>query len=278
MVGASALIAVTSLIAKALGQGVGGPALHPFQVSAGRFVSGFLAVALVAAWLRPSLAGTPWRAHAVRSLCGWCGVSCLFAAAAQLPLATATALSFLSPIATMALAIPLLGERVGAVRWLAAAVALTGAMVLLRPGTDAFDVAALIALAAALFMGLEAILIKRLTGYEPPLRILLVNNAFGAVIAGSVAWFVWTEPSAGQWPLLALVGVAMVAAQTCFLFAMRGADASFVIPFFYATLIFAAAYDYAVFADAPDALGLAGAATIVVGGVMLAVLGGRERA
>jgi drug/metabolite transporter (DMT)-like permease len=270
MVGASAIIAVTSLLAKALGRGVAGGALHPFQVTAGRFGFAFALVLLLSLWLRPRLVGAAWPVHLGRTLCGWAGVTCLFAAAAAMPLAEATAISFLSPLATMLLAIPLLGERVGAVRWSAAAVALVGALVLIRPGSAAYQPAALIALAAAAFIGMEAILVKRLSDREPPLRILLINNGMGALIALIVAAFVWRAPGPAQWAMLALLGVSMLGAQALFIQALRVADASYVVPFFYTTLVFAALYDLALFGDRPDAFSQLGIAIIVAGAMLLA--------
>ncbi|MDA0998180.1 MAG: DMT family transporter, partial [Proteobacteria bacterium] len=237
MIVASALIAVTMLLAKILGAGVDGPGLHPLQVSAGRFFFGFCALSVVAVRLRPAFAGAVWKVHAARSLSGWLGVSCMFAAAARMPLAEATAISFLSPLAAMLLAIFFLRERVGPVRWTAAAISVVGAMILIRPGTETFQPAALIALSAALLMGIETILIKRLTSNEPPMRILLINNAIGGMIAVSAASFVWTWPSPAEWALLVLLGATMVTAQGCFIQSMRRADASYVIPFVYATLI-----------------------------------------
>ena len=278
MLGASALIAVTSLLAKALGLGIEGPPLHPMQISAGRFFFAFLALVLLLPWLRPSFAGTAWGLQASRSLFGWLGVSCLFAAAARMPLADATAISFLSPPVTMLAAILFLGDRVGVVRWSAAAISLVGAVILIRPGTSAFQPAAVIALAAALFMGLEAVLIKRLTTTEPPVRILLVNNAFGSLIACSAAAMVWITPGAAQLGLMALLGVTMLTAQSLFIQAMKGAEASYVIPFFYATLVFATLYDYLLFGALPDGWGAAGAVIILTGSLLLALRDQKARA
>jgi drug/metabolite transporter (DMT)-like permease len=271
IVGCAALVAMTSLLAKLLGRGViDGGELHPLQISAGRFLFAWLALLPVVAWHRPGFRGVAWRLQALRSLCGWGGVSCMFAAAALMPLADATAISFLNPMVAMVLAIPLLGERVGPWRWGAAATALAGAWLLIRPGTDSFQAVALIALAAAAFMGLEAILVKRLTGADRPLRILFVNNSIGAVLALGAASFVWVPPTPEQWLALAAVGVVMVMAQTLFIQGLRRADASFALPFFYATLVFAAVYDYFVFTVIPAPLSLAGAALIVVGALVLA--------
>jgi drug/metabolite transporter (DMT)-like permease len=74
--------------------------------------------------MRPRLTRPDWPTHTIRVLCGWSGVTLMFAAAAMIPLADATAISFLNPVFCMILAIPLLGERIGPWRWLAAAIAL----------------------------------------------------------------------------------------------------------------------------------------------------------
>jgi drug/metabolite transporter (DMT)-like permease len=269
MVGASAIIAAVSLLAKALGRGVGGEALHPLQIAAGRFLSALALVSVISIWQRPRFAGAAWRVHAGRSLCGWAALSLLFAAVTRMPLAEATAISFLSPLAAMVLAIPLLGERVGPVRWSAAAIAMVGALVLIRPGTAAFQPAALMALASALFMGMEAILIKRLSGTEPPLRILLINNAMASLLGVVAASFVWITPSPVQWLMMAGLG-SMLGAQILFIQAMRAADASYVMPFFYATLVFAALYDVALFGEWPDLWSQIGIAIIVSGAMLLA--------
>ena len=276
MVAAAALIAVTTLLAKILGRGLTGPELHPLQVSAGRFCFAFLALIPVLVWRYPGFRGAAWPLHIGRSLCGWSGVTCLFAAAALMPLAEATAISFLSPLVTMLLAIALLQERVGPWRWTAAGLAMLGALVLIQPGSDAFQIAALIALLAALLMGLEAIFIKRLAGREPPLRILAINNAIGATVAATAAAFVWIAPSPAQWGLLVLLGVTMVIGQSFFIQAMKRADASFVMPVFYATLVFAALYDLAVFGERPSVLAAVGAGLIVIGAVILAWREGRK--
>ena len=277
MVLSCALIAAGTLLAKALGRGVDGTALHPLQVSAGRFCFAFLTLVPFVAWLRPRFRGAAWSVHIGRSLCGWAGISCLFAAAAVMPLADATAISFLSPLVTMLLAMPLLGERVGPWRWAAAGIGLCGALILIRPGTESFQAAALIALAAAGFMGFEAILIKRLSNREPPIRILAVNNAIGATISATAAAFVWITPSTMQWLTLAGLGVTIVAGQALFIQAMRLAEASFVIPFFYATLVFAALYDLAVFGQVPAATSLLGAGLIVGAALLQAARERRKR-
>ena len=64
---------------------------------------------------------------------------------------------------------------------------------------------------------------------------------------------------------LAALGVLMAAAQACFVNAMARADASFITPFSYITLIFAALYDGAIFGVIPDAISITGAIIILTG-------------
>ena len=265
---AASLIASTTIVAKYLGT-LGTP-LHPFQVSAGRFVFAFLALLVFSAMTRPEISNPKVALHLGRSLFGWMGVTLMFTAVAHIPVSDATAISFLNPVFGMMLAIPILGEKVGKWRWSAAGIALCGAVVLLRPGAGSFQPAALFALLAALFMGLEVVLIKLLSGREPPMQILLFNNGIGATLALTAALFVWTSPTWDQWIGLCLIGLLMVCGQALFIQAMRSAEASFVLPFSYSTLVFATVYDFWAFGAQPDVISITGATVILGGAALLA--------
>ncbi len=267
---ATAFIAGTMLFAKLAGTDAFGAPLHPLQVSHGRFLFAFLTLASVAAVVRPKITKPDLRIHVGRTVFGWGGVTLMFAAVAFIPMSDATAISFLNPVFGMLLAIPLLGERVGPWRWLAAGMALCGALILLRPGPDTFQVAALLALGAAMLMGMELIFIKKLADRERPFQILLINNALGLTIATLAVLPVWVPPTGAQWLALAGIGALMAAAQACFINAMARADASFVTPFSYVTLIFASLYDLIIFDVWPDAISWIGAGVILTGAAVLA--------
>ncbi|MCD9149495.1 DMT family transporter [Pseudophaeobacter flagellatus] len=274
---ASVFIAATTLLAKALGTDTLGTPLHPLQISHGRFLFAFMVISSAVVLLRFRLQRPQWRLHLGRTSCGWLGITLMFAAVAQIPLADATAIAFLNPVFAMLLAIPLLGERVGRWRWGAAGLALLGAMILLRPTGASFQPSALLALSAAAVIGLELIFIKKLAGREHPLQVLWFNNALGMVIATVAVFPVWQAPTPMQWSTLAALGTLMACAQACFINGMARADASFVAPFSYATLIFASLYDYLGFGVIPDAVTLAGAGTILTGAAVLAWREGRQR-
>ena len=110
MLTATAFIAATTLLAKALGTDTLGAPLHPIQVTFGRFLFAWMAIACVLVAVRSRIEAPNWGLHVGRTTCGALGVTCMFAAAAQIPLADATAISFLNPVFGMILAILLLGE------------------------------------------------------------------------------------------------------------------------------------------------------------------------
>ncbi|MGH1577366.1 DMT family transporter [Planktotalea sp.] len=270
MICATAFIAVTTLLAKAIGTGTLGAPLHPLQITQARFLFAALALGSAALILRPQFGAVDLKLHILRTTCGAAGVTLMFASVAFIPLSDATAISFLNPVFAMVFAIFLLGERVGPVRWSAAGIALCGAIILLRPGSGTFEPGALLALGAAVILGLEIIFIKKLSGREAPFQILLVNNAIGLVIATLAVLTVWEPPTFAQWCALAGIGVGMAMAQTCFLNSVARADASFVVPFSYGTLLFAALYDAAIFGVIPEAVSILGAIVIILGAALLA--------
>ncbi|MDA9009280.1 DMT family transporter [Alphaproteobacteria bacterium] len=267
-------MASTTLIAKTLGNsGVLGPeaaGLSPFMVTAARFF--FAAGVWIIAWKISGrrLQNPDYSLHLKRTVLGWATVTLIFAASAKMILADATAISFLNPLVAMVLAVFMLGEKVGPVRWFAAAVMILGAVILIQPGSDAFQIAALLALGAAFTGGVEVIYIKQLTNREPLLQVLLVNNLMGLCLALIPLWFIWSWPTQAQWALLVMVGLCMATAQLFFITAIKSAEASFVTPFMYSTLLFAAFLDFMVFGALPTSIGLLGALIVVTGAVLLA--------
>jgi drug/metabolite transporter (DMT)-like permease len=264
-----ALFALLSLVAKLLGTDTLGPPLHPMQISAARFIVALLFLGAIVLVKPVSFDQVPWGLHLRRGIAGWCGVTCLFTAAIVMPLADATAISFLSIIVTLGLSVFMLKERAGPRRWGAAMIALIGALLITRPGTSAFQPVALIALLAAVFIGFEIIFIKQLSGREPVLRILIINNMIGATISAVVIGFVWQAPTAAQWLLIILIGFLMIGVQATNILAMQRGDASFVAPFWFATPAFAAVYDYLAFSQTistPSGLGIL---LIISGGIFI---------
>ena len=269
MVIGSAFIAACTVLAKIAQSDIFGDPLHPLHGAQGRFMFAFIAVACVTPLLRREFTNPSLVIHSVRTICGYSAVSLLFAAAAIIPVSDATAIKFLNPVFAMFFALPILREKIGPLRWIAALIGLAGSMILIRPTAGSFEPAALMALTASVAAGLEMILIKILTGRESPIQILLINNAIGLFLSSIALIAVWDTPTTGQWFVLAAIGFLMVIGQAFNLQAFKRADATFVLPFSYSTLIFVTIYDFSVFSVVPDLVSYLGSAVIVFGAFLL---------
>lgn len=267
---AGAFVAGTMLMAKLVGSGSLGAPLHPFMLSFARFLFAFLIISFACLIFPIGFSKVHWRLHCLRSFFGWGSATLLFAAAFFIPLSDASAISFTNPVIALGLAALLLHEKIGRWRIGAAGAGLIGALILTRPSPDSFQSAALLAFGAAFCMGCEVIAIKLLSGKESPLQVLLINNLIGMCLAGGAALTVWQQPTFAQWAALAAIGLLMVCAQALFIQALRRADASFVSPFWYATLAFAGLYDFIAFDVAPDGISIFGAVIILSSGAILA--------
>ncbi|MFD0917498.1 DMT family transporter [Pseudahrensia aquimaris] len=273
MVLATMLIAASTLFAKALG--AGDDPLSPIQVTWGRYVFGLCLILLLARGVK--LDHPRWPLHMGRVGCGWLGVTCMFTAAASMPLGDVTAISFTNPIIAMVIAVPLLGERIGRVRVACAVGAMVGALLLIRPGVAGFQPVALVALLAALLFGFEVIFLKMLAGKERTMQVVLIANMTGAALSCTVVGFFWQAPSLTQWLLMIGVGTTMVCAQILFTNALRLGEAGFILPFSYATLVWATVYDAALFGTVPAPLSFAGGLIIIACGITLALREGRAK-
>ncbi len=259
MIGAALSFALQAVAVKTLT-----PRLDPVEVVFFRCAFGFVVTLPFA--LHPGIGGLRTRRlrlHVARGLIGALNMFAVFYALSHMLLAEATAISFSSPLFMIVLAVLFLGEPVHWRRWTATAVGFLGVLVVLRPGTEAFQPAALVALAGALMVATVGVLIKKLAATERPATILFYFGLVATLASAGPAALVWRTPSGEDWPLLAFVAVLGVLAQVCVIRAYRAGEATAVTPFAYAQLLFAGVFGFALFGEVPDAVAVAGAAIIV---------------
>jgi drug/metabolite transporter (DMT)-like permease len=167
-----------------------------------------------------------------------------------------------------------LGETVGWRRWSAAFVGLVGVLIVIRPGTSAFESAALLPLLGATSWGAAAVVTRKMSGRDHPLTTLAYSAFVGFLVLTIALPFTWTTPT-GQEVLLGLcVGVLSTAGHWLVILAYRHANASAIAPFSYVQLLWATGLGYLVFASLPDAWTALGAAVIAASGLYTAY---RER-
>jgi len=271
MLGASFCFACAAILTKSLGTNVFGEGVHPLQIAHARFFFSF--ILLVSFWyiFKPKVKFSNVKLHLLRSIFGWLGVSILFTSILYIPVSDATALTFLNPIFAMIFAVLIFKEKVGLIRWGAALISFSGGLLLLRPSLDlSVDPVALLCLFGALIMGLEIICIKILSGRDSVFTILILNNFFAMCIGTLVVPFFFVLPGFLELSILVTIGIFMLTGQFCFINSLKGAETSFLMPFFYTTLIFVISLDLIIFNSLPDKISYIGAFIIIFGSIIVA--------
>lgn len=178
-----------------------------------------------------------------------------------LPVADATAINFVSPILIMALSVPLLGETVGWRRWSAAAFGFLGVMIVMRPGTGAFQTAALLPLLAAAHWAGAAVATRKISGSDHALTTLAYSAIVGFLVLSAVLPFAWVTPGRTEIALGLGIGILSTIGHWFVILAYRHGDASVLAPFSYTQLIAAGALGYLVFGTLPDGWTILGPAS-----------------
>ena len=186
----------------------------------------------------------------------------------ELPIATATATGFVSPLFVTALSIPLLGEKVGLRRWSAVFVGFLGVLVIVRPGGDSFSAAAFWPILSALSWAGALILTRRMSG-EPTETTYLWSALVGLIATSLALPAIWATPSADAMLLLITMGATSAIGHLLLIRAFRMAEAALLAPFQYIQLVWATIFGVIVWNELPDWLTYAGTAIIVASGLYI---------
>ena len=254
----------------------------------------FVAVPLLAALL---MWGGGWRALLPRAP-GWVILRCLclmamwlafYTALPLLNLAVAAAGYYTGPLFITLLSALLIGEAVGAKRWAAIAIGFAGVLVILRPGTDAFSVVALLPVLAAVFYALAAVITRaKCTGENPLALAFALNVAFLVFgLVGSTAVILmepgnveatayrfmladWSPMGFKEWVIMAFLAVLIVGVTTGTAKAYQSAPGAIIAAFDYTYLVFATLFSLVIFAAPLDLLTVTGM-VLITGAGMLAI-------
>lgn len=197
-----------------------------------------------------------------------------FAAIAQMALATALALFFVSPLVVTLLGPAVLGEQVGWRRWLAVLIGFAGVLVILRPGGGVFQPAALLALGAGVVHGLYLLATRKLAGSAPPLVTLGYTALVGAVVMSLVMVFRWSQPTPRDLAQMVLLGVLAALGHFLLIKAFDHAPATWLAPLGYSEIVTSTLVGLVAFGEFPDGWTWLGITIIIGSGVFISL---RER-
>ena len=246
------------------------------------FFRSFFAIPVILVWLamRGEL-GVGLRTHRpmghfYRGLVGSAAMCMSFWALALLPLPEVTAIGYAAPLLTVILAAMFLGEPVRLFRLSMVALGLLGVVIVLSPrlgagvtGDPRHSLGAVVTLTGATCTAMAMIFVRKLAQEERTSAIVFWFSVTSTVLGLLTLPFGWVIPDARVLAMLVAIGLLGGVAQILLTSAYRYADASLIAPFDYVSMVLALLIGWFVFAEAPTGAMLAGAALVILAGILI---------
>lgn len=185
-----------------------------------------------------------------------------FFAIARLPLAVFTAISFTRPIITMFMVAVILRELIGLRGWLAAAIALTGIVIAVNPGTVPWS-SGLAAMLVVVVSASAVVVATRALRAAPPIVMMTFYTVGLTVLSAPIAIAAWEPVPVNHLGPLLLIGCFAQAAQFCFLRAHYHGTAAYLSVLSYLSLVLSVGVGYFVFAELPGPSFAPGASLVI---------------
>jgi len=214
--------------------------------------------------LRPNLPGLV----ALRCVFTVGSLLSVFYAFGNLPMTQAYSLMFSAPILITLLSIPILGERVKVMRWIAILLGLSGIFVVLKPGAMELSLGHLAAMGAAFCVACTSVVTRKIGNREHSVTLLLYPMLTNVLVSGVLTLFVY-QPIPGDVLLkMCAVGMLSVLGQILMINAYRGCEAQYIAPMQYSQMLWAVVYGLLIFNEAIDRHVILGAIIIVASGLL----------
>jgi len=216
------------------------------------------------------------------------GFSSFYISLTIMPLATATALFFVTPFLITIFAKFILKDQIGLRRWIAVIVGFIGVYIILNPNFDDFDYFSLTPILCAFCYSLSMIIIKK-TSEKDNVYQQMFQFYIGATIISIIFYFFIGDgryntidnPAAQfifrewfsnlEFSLIYMIALGFTAAAAFLLIfsAYRIASPAVVSPFEYSILIWSTLSGWIFFNEVPDINTMIGMFLIVIGGIYI---------
>jgi len=213
--------------------------------------------------------------HLWRGMFGVSAMACGFAALGLLPLPEVTVLGYAAPILTVLFAAMLLGEKVRLVRMSAVFIGLFGVVIVMLPqlGNEEMGTAArwgvALVLASAALRALAHVHIRKLVQHETTSSVVFYFALSASCLSLLSAPFGWVMPDFQTASQLIGAGLIGGVAQILLTSSYRHAEAAFLAPFDYASILFALVIGYTIFDEIPTIHTIIGSVVIIGAGVLI---------
>ena len=197
---------------------------------------------------------------------------CFYLSLGLMDFATASTITYASALFATALAIPILGEQVGWLRWIAVLIGFVGVIMVIKPGGDGFTFYALLPFAAAAFYALVGVT-ARLFDNDAPSSLVNLYSSIAAAIGASLIAYLWGGfiPLASKADLawIALMGGFGGTAVLILMISFRMTEQSNLAPFSYFGIPLAFGLGWLFFNETPWSTLFPGAVLIATGGLLI---------
>jgi drug/metabolite transporter (DMT)-like permease len=187
----------------------------------------------------------------------------IFLAYRYMPLADATAISFLQPLLVVLLSAPFLGERVTRIGWIGVILGFAGVSLMMRPTGDASAFGVSMALIGTIFSALSLLQQRNLSRGATSIAIAFWTLGGSALLIAPTLPFGWVTPTPAQWAWLICNGLASGACQYLTTRALYHAPVGAIAPLNYTKMVWAVLVGFLWFGDVPTFGMLAGSATVI---------------
>jgi drug/metabolite transporter (DMT)-like permease len=207
--------------------------------------------------------------HLLRGMLWLLAAGMFFTSFIYLGLAEATALIFAMPVFVTAISAVFLRDPVGWRRWTAVLAGFLGVLVVVRPGSGAFQAASLLPVATALIYALLMLSARWVDPRESVWTLMLYLVGAGALLSALAVPLVWVPVRSEDLWLFAGIALFGTVGITLMTQAFRLAPAAVVAPFDYTALLWASLLGWLLWDEIPDGATWIGAAIIIASGIYI---------
>ena len=191
-----------------------------------------------------------------------------FTSLKYLPIAEATAITFLSPVLTVVLALVLLKEKITGRICAALLLGIVGVTAIIKPGIAVFSWAITLPILTAILYSVYEVLTKKVSDTELAYSSLFYSTVVGGVVSGLILPFTWEQPSIEQLFFLSLLSMVGLLAHYSLILALQYTTVSSIQPYHFLSLLWASLAGYWIFDEALDGFSILGMLIIVLSGFL----------
>lgn len=205
---------------------------------------------------------------ALRTLAEVLATVTFLVALTHMPLATLSAIMQSLPLAVTLAAALVFGDPIGWRRLLAIAVGFAGVLLIVKPGTEGFDIWAMLGLASVAAVVVRDLSTRKLSRGVPSVAVAVWSGAAVTLLGlAGVPFQGWHSVALAEAGLILAAAATLIVGYVTVVMVMRGGDIGFIAPFRYMALFWAILLGYAVFGTLPDRWTVTGGAIVVATGI-----------